>query len=51
MIRHSLETAYAFPRVRFAVATLLLLLRMPGPLHTIALESFFDCRIPLPNFE
>jgi hypothetical protein len=36
----SLESAVAFPRVRFAVASLLLLFESLAPLHRIALESF-----------
>jgi hypothetical protein len=40
MIRHSLERAYAFPGVRFAVATLLLQFGCLRPLLRIALESF-----------
>ena len=44
--RTSLERAYAFPRVRIAVATLLLESEMARPALRIALESFLVARLP-----
>jgi hypothetical protein len=48
IIRHSLERAYAFPRVRLAVASLLLDSGMARPASQARARIVFDCRMASP---